>query len=294
MPVYRYLKEVDLPTYDMNHFLPLVNKGAVTRFFSYPTQAQIADIGKACGATDIKVYNYDFQVHTRTDALINGKFDITLPTDEKTKSYFILKKNGTYEKLIPHSTMTGWNVATVVVADHGNAPFSVNVDPAGRPIVGDGSNRTVPKALPAKDDLIGVRIVEVVKGGILSLFKDGKLPAGAIETANGIKYTNMFNRRGVILSESMLDGWRIAAITPQSGNHWRANIVNGQVVITFSGNAFDQKVTVKLEKIGSNLTEELEIEFSGEWDILEQAGCNAGAMALLLFMLFPLFIRRKD
>ena len=300
MPAYRYLKEVDLPTYDLYHSHPLVSKGAVARFFNYNTQEEIEAIAKAVGEISVRVYNYDFQVHARTDALEGGKFDITLPTSKNTKGYFILKKDGTYEKLVPNSTtMVGWNVGTVVIADHGRLPFTVDIDAAtGRPVVGDGSNRTIPSALPANDDLIGVRIVEVVVNEILELFKNEQLPKNAILTKNGIKYTEMFSEKATILSDSMLDGWIIADVTPKSGKGWTASIFNGEVVITFTGDAYDETATVKLVKVGTSEIRNLEIEFSGERKSLferikEEAGCNAGFALLVLLAIWPVFVRRK-
>ncbi|MCL1875226.1 MAG: hypothetical protein FWF87_03070 [Synergistaceae bacterium] len=164
MPAYRYLKEVDLPTYDVDHFLPLINRGAVPRFFSYHTQDSLKNIANGLGlnpSQTIKVFDYDIQVHTRTDALQSGKFDMTLPTSENTSSYLIQKKDGSYVPLVPHSMTLDSNVATISVADHGRVPWTVDVDSSGRPVIGDGSYRTVPKALPANDDLYGFRIIEV-------------------------------------------------------------------------------------------------------------------------------------
>jgi hypothetical protein len=297
MPAYRYLKEVDLPTYDVDHYLPLVNRGAVARFFNYHTQETIDAVSDACGEFAIKVYDYDFQVHTRTDALVNGRFNITLPTNEKTLGYMIMKSDGTYEKLIPNSTMAGWNVGTVVVADHANLPFTVDLTSAGRPVVGDGSNRTVPRELPANDDLVGIRIVEVVENEVLNLFKGGKLPPDVVLTKKGIKLTEMLECEAVILSETWLDGWKITGVTPKSGKWWTAKIVNGEIVIMFVGEVYDQVVTVTLEKGGE--TVEIEVEFSGEeenvWKkIMDKAGCNAGAVMLSLLAICPLFMRRKD
>jgi hypothetical protein len=294
MPAYRYLKTVDLPTYDVNHFLPLVNRGAVARFFNYHTQESIAAIAAACGEKSIKIYDYDFQVHTRTNAIVGGKFDIALPTSKVNKGYLILKKDGTYQKLEPHSIMAGWNIGTVVIADHGNVPFTVNVDPSGQPIVGDGSNRTLPHALPTTDDLIGVRIVEIVGSPIESLFKDWKLPVDAVETEKGIEYTELFVGKSVLLSNSMLDGWSITGIKPPIGTWWRAQIVNGEIVVTFLGNAYDEKITATLTKDGSSETVELEIRFFGEKEG-ETIGCNAGSMILLVLLgLCPIFVRRKN
>jgi hypothetical protein len=64
MPAYRYLKTVDLPTYDVVHSHPLVSRGAVVRFFDYHTQGETAAIAKACKEENVRVYDYDFQVHT--------------------------------------------------------------------------------------------------------------------------------------------------------------------------------------------------------------------------------------
>jgi Synergist-CTERM protein sorting domain-containing protein len=160
MPLYRYLKTVDLPTYDVDHFLPLINRGGVARFFKYHTQEEIATVADAVGEKNIRVYDYDIQMHTRTDAIVNGRFDITLPTNKNTTGYLILSKNG-YEKLVPHSSMFGWKVATVVVADHGNRPFTIRMNSLNQLIVRDGNDGTLAFALPATDDLIGVRIVEI-------------------------------------------------------------------------------------------------------------------------------------
>jgi Synergist-CTERM protein sorting domain-containing protein len=301
MPIYRYLGDVNaINTYDMDFFLPLINRGAVPRFFGFHTQEEVADIAiKArTGSSKIRVYDYDIQVHARhgnrttEPALKDGRFDMVLPTDEDTKGYLILKKDGTYAELKPHSKMLGWNVVTIVVADQ-NVPFTVNLSVDNRPEVGDGSNRTIPRALPHWDDLIGVRIIEIAKNEIEKLFKE--LPAGAVTTDKGIELTNMINRRGVLLSNAMLDGWRIVAVDPQSGANWRTNMINDELVVTFNGDAYNKVTVVTLQKIGSTETFELEVMFSGEWDIREQIGCNVGIMAVLaLFALIPLFVRRKN
>ena len=167
VPVYRYLKEVDLPTYDVDHFLPLINRGGVARFFNYQTQESVANIANALNITnDIKVFEYDIQLHTRTDALVNGRFDMALPTREGTEGYMIQKRDGTYEPLKPHTTMLGMNVATIIVANHGLNPRTVDLDSSGQPLVGDSSDgnyRVLPRPLPATDDLYGFRIVEILE-----------------------------------------------------------------------------------------------------------------------------------
>jgi hypothetical protein len=291
MPAYRYLKEVDLPTYEVNHYLPLVNKGAVARFFSYHTQENTAAVRAASGEKYIKVYDYDFQVHTRTNALVNGRFDMTLPISKINKGYLILKKDGTYEKLSVKSRKTaGWNVATVIIADHGRVPFTINVNAQGQPIVGSG-DRMLQRTLPVSDDLIGVRIVEIVGSPIESIFKEGELPSNAKETQNGIEYTEQFIDKGTLLSDSMLDGWHITEVTPQTGKHWKVVLANGEIVVAFRGEAYDQIVKVTLTKDGSLENMELEILFSGDKDI---AGCNAGIASLAFLAFFPLFLRRKD
>ena len=171
MPVYRYMKEVNLPTYAMNVDLPLINRGGVPRFFQFPTQDETKALAEKLGKEEIRVYNFDIQVHARTDALVDGKFDMTLPTNEDTIGYMILKKDGTYVELpTQENKMLGWNVATIVVDEFGNVPFTVDVRTNGRPVVDDGSNRSLAQALPPADDLIGVQIIEVVKD------KDGPTP----------------------------------------------------------------------------------------------------------------------
>jgi hypothetical protein len=303
MPAYRYLKEVDLPTYDVDHYHPLVSKGAVARFYSYHTQEsqkeaaeKVANqFGINLSATTAKVFDYDIQVHTRTDSLVNGRFDITLPTSSKASKYFILKKDGAYEpmSLTPRKT-AGWNVGTVVVANHGLAPWTVDVDSNGRPIVNaTGAARTVFVALRDWDDLHGVRIVEVLGSPTESIFKDGKLPLNAVETQNGIEYTQMFTGKSVLLSNSMLDEWQITDVTPRNGSHWRAELTNGEVIVTFYGNSYNQTVKTILTKNGSSETMELEIKFSGEKDA-DGTGCNAGFATLFaLFALIPLLPGRK-
>jgi len=304
MPAYRYLKEVDLPTYDINHFHPLVNKGAVARFYSYHTQEsqkeaveKVANqFGLNLSVTNAKVFDYDFQVHTRTDAFVNGRFDITLPTSSNASKYYILRKDGSYEPMtLTRRKTAGWNVGTVVVADHGLVPWTVDVDNNGRPIVdATGAARTVFVPLRSWDDLYGVRIVEVPGSQIESIFKNGNLPSNAKETQNGIEYTQMFVGKSVLLSNSMLDGWHITEVTPKNGKHWRAELVNGEVVASFHGDAYNQVVKAILAKAGTSETMELEIKFSGEKDYSE-VGCNAGSMALLSsFAFFPLFLRRKQ
>ena len=293
MPAYRYLKETDLPTYDMNHWLPLVDRGAVARFFNYPTQEEVKDVAIACGKASIKVYNYDFQVHAKVNNLVDGKFNITLPTSGSTKGYLILKKGGGYEELTPHSTMAGWNVATVSVADHGNVPFTVDLDEDGRPIVGDGSNRTVPHALPSWDDLIGVRIVEIYVNPILEIFIDGELPDGYEEILNGVELLDLIEGKGAILSNSLLDGWSIVGIAPASGDGWKAEIVDGKVVVTCDGDAFDQVVTVTVQKDGSTETKDILVMFSGEKKKGSGGGCNTGFALLAMTALAPIVMRRR-
>ena len=299
MPIYRYIGDPNtISTYDLDFFLPLINRGAVPRFFSYPTPEEVSSLAATVSEKDIKVYDYDIQVHARpgqrttASALKDGKFDMALPTSELTDHYLILKNDGTYEKLTPHSSMLGWNVATIVVANHGNVPFTVDIASNGRPAVGDGSNRTLPVALPAWDDLIGVRIIEVVQNEILSLFKNKQLPQGAVLTDKGIEYTEMFTRKEVLLSNSMLDGWSIVEISPQNGKGWEANIVNGEIVVKFTGEAYDEVLTVKLAKTGNAETKEIEIKFSGEswWD---KYGCNAGFAFFAVLAFLPVFLRRK-
>ncbi|MCL2767324.1 MAG: radical SAM protein, partial [Synergistaceae bacterium] len=181
MPAYRYLKEVDLPTYDVDHSHPLVNRGAVVRFFDYHTQEETAAIAEACGEKIIVAFDYDFQVHTRTDALVDGKFDITLPSTSKNSRYMVQKKDGSYENLALKSRKTaGWNVATIVVADHGQNPFTIDLGANGRPVVGSGSDRTLARTLPANDDLVGVRIVEI-------LAPTSVTPFAVVEKLNGNK-----------------------------------------------------------------------------------------------------------
>ena len=261
---------------------------------------EVSSLAATVSEKDIKVYDYDIQVHARpgqrttTPALKDGKFDMALPTSELTECYYILKKDGTYEKLTPHSSMLGWNVATIVVADHGNVPFTVDIASDNRPAVGDGSNRTLPIALPTWDDLIGVRIIEVVKNEILSLFKNNVLPKNAVLTDNGIEYTEIFTDKDVLLSNAMLDGWSIVEITPQKGNEWKASIVNGEIIVEFTGEVFDEVLTVKLAKTGSTETKEIEIKFSGEKESLwDKYGCNAGFAIFAILALIPVFLRRK-
>ena len=303
MPAYRYLKEVDLPTYDINHFHPLVNRGAVARYYAYHTQdsnKKAADVLAAQLKIDLstniaKVFDYDFHVHTRTDALVGGKFDITLPTSSAASDYYILKKDGSYEPMAIAKTKTvGWNVGSVVLASHGLVPWTVDLDSNGRPKVDPaGAARTVFRELRDFDDLFGVRIIEIAANPISLLFKGGKLPVGTTLTENGIKYTDMLNKRSnTILSETDLDGWKIISVTPTSGNNWSASIINGEVVVKFPGDAYDQAMTVTLEKIGTGETQQIAIEFSGEnW--LDNVGCNTGTIMLALLAICPLFIRRK-
>ena len=293
MPAYRYLKEVDLPTYDVDHYLPLINRGAAARFFNYKTQDEITAISAATGEKYIRVYDYDFQIHSRTDALVAGKFDITLPTNKNTKGYLILNNNGAYENLVPHSTTAGWNVATITTANHGGVPFTVDLASNDRPAVGDGSNRTLPRALPDNDDLLGVRIVEITYSPLQSIFKDNQLPAGAkiVEVGDSLVYVpqaDEFIISGTLLSESALDGWTIAGIVGKSsGRGWNAKIEGGSLVVKFDGRVDNGVVRVKVEKDGE--TFEFDVSFSGDCD---WSGCNTVYGALTILALFP-FIRRK-
>jgi Synergist-CTERM protein sorting domain-containing protein len=187
--------------------------------------------------------------------------------------------------------MLGWDVATVVIANHGVAPFTVDLDSNGRPKVSStGESRTIPLALWDFDDLIGVRIIEVFQSPILARFNGGILPVDTVETENGIQYTKMFSNSGTLLKNSMLDGWTITSVTPANNKNWRARVVNGEVVVTFYRDVYDGVVKVTLTKDGSTETMVLEIMFSGEE---ETVGCNAGASVLALLALCPLFIRRK-
>lgn len=142
-------------------------------------------------------------------------------------------------------------------------------------------------------------IAEATKNWILELFKDGKLPKDAILTENGFEYTEMLSGKTTILSDSMLDGWTIISMTPHSGNHWKAGFVKGVLEIKFTGDAYDQVVTVTLKKTGTSETKDIEITFSGEkesiWDrFRDKAGCNTGMAVFALLALSPLFMRKKD
>jgi hypothetical protein len=194
--------------------------------------------------------------------------------------------------------MVGWDVATIVVATHGQKPFTVDIASNDRPAVGDGSNRTIPAALPNWDELIGVRVVEVLENEIMNLFKDGKFPKGAVLTENGIKYPELFEGSNTILSNSMLNGWTIVGAAPHSGEGWKAGYEVGRLYIKFTGEVYDEVVKVTLQKDGTSETKVIEIEFSGEkeflWKkIINKAGCNAGAVFLALLAICPLIIRRK-
>ena len=138
----------------------------------------------------------------------------------------------------------------------------------------------------------------VAQNDILSLFKDGKLPGGAVLTDKGIKYTDIFDNKGTILNDSMFDGWKMIDVSPKSGTNWSASIVNGELVVKFTGDVFNQVVTVTLQKTGTTETKTMEVEFSGEKDsiwnrIIEEAGCNAGFALLALLAFCPLILRRK-
>jgi hypothetical protein len=84
---------------------------------------------------------------------------MTLPTSDKTTGYYIHTKTG-YKKLVPHSEMLGWKVATVTVAE-ATPPYTITMN-GGQPIVGNGAGM-LPHPLPAWDDLVGVRIVQVLE-----------------------------------------------------------------------------------------------------------------------------------
>jgi hypothetical protein len=304
MPIYRYIGNVNaIETYDMDFVLPLVNRGAVPRFFKFMTQDETANLAKTLNKDSIKVFDWDIQVHARKGnrtvepALKDGKFDVTLPTTSKNSKYLIQKKDKSYEALVPHSKMVGWDVATIVVTEHGQNPFTVNMS-GDRPAVGDGSNGTLARALPTWDDLIGVRVIEYVEDEILALFKPGKFPKGAVTTDNGFKYTELFEGTNTILSNSMLNGWKIVGAAPHSGEGWQAGYEVGRLYIKFTGEVYDEVIKVTLQKDGTTETKEIEIEFSGEkeflWKkVIDKMGCNAGAAFLALLALCPLFLRRR-
>ena len=141
---------------------------------------------------------------------------------------------------------------------------------------------------------------------ILDIFKERKLPVNAIETESGIEYMTLFTDRGVLLSNSMLDGWSVIKVTPQIGKGWKAGIYIGEIVVTFLGEVFDETVIVQ---IADNLTseiKELEIIFSGEKRAFlsieettnterkgSSGGCNAVTTILALLAVVPVFRRRK-
>ena len=132
----------------------------------------------------------------------------------------------------------------------------------------------------------------------MDLFKDGKLPVGTELTDKGIKYTDIFDKKGTILSDSMLDGWTIIDVAPKSGKNWSASIVSGELVVKFTGDVYNQVVTVTLQKNGSTETKTMEVEFSGEKDSLldiirDEVGCNAGFALLALLAFCPFILRRK-
>ena len=172
IPIYRYLGDVGVfETYDMDFSLPLINKGAVPRFFAFHTQEEKEEIANEVWQNPVKVnvYDWDVQVHARAgrnqtaSSLVDRKFDVSLPSKSQNSKYLVLNKEGKYVELLPHSKMIGWDVATIDVDEYGVLPWTVNVvESTGRPVVADGSNRTLVRALPTWDDLIGVRVVEIL------------------------------------------------------------------------------------------------------------------------------------
>jgi hypothetical protein len=153
------------------------------------------------------------------------------------------------------------------------------------------------------EDGTPVRLYEYViepygDSGISGFFKDGKLPEGAVETEKGLKYTEMFENKAVILSDKMLDGWKIKEVTPVCDNDWKSELKDGELVIKFIHEAYDQVVTVTLVNTISGEEREIEIDFSGEKESLfdriwGKFGCNAGFALLFILAFCPLILRRK-
>jgi len=131
----------------------------------------------------------------------------------------------------------------------------------------------------------------------------GKPPAGASIVNKVLVWDKLFIGKGVILSNSMLNGYKIANVTPAAPRQgYTLDIVGDEVIATFNtltivnGNA-----DVYLVKVGSNPNDGydalMKIEFRGrharpgedEW-----SGCNAISSLLVLLAIVPFVLRRKN
>ncbi|MCL1874897.1 MAG: hypothetical protein FWF87_01400 [Synergistaceae bacterium] len=144
-------------------------------------------------------------------------------------------------------------------------------------------------------DIFGLDVAAADGSPIESIFIGGALPPNYIEISTGLKYTKIIDEKGVLLSNSMLDGWRITALNlPQYNSSsrlkWTAHIVKGEIIITVRESVYDRNLEVILTKDGTSETMSLNIMFSAKKE--DWFGCNSGAAMLALLSVFSLFMRK--
>ena len=126
----------------------------------------------------------------------------------------------------------------------------------------------------------------------------GNIPKGTQIVNGALVWNTVFDGEGMILSNEILNGWRIVDIYgPASGVGWNAYFDGEEVVVFFTGDASGE-LHILLAKTGA-VPEEgiLIVKFTGkeESDDCENKfnGCNVAYAAFAMFILVPFVIRKR-
>ena len=277
-PSYRYVSSASNPitTYPANINVPFMLT-MVEKVHAF-TQEEVADIKNKLGLDFDPEYLSKFQLPVlSTDAYKNMA---NVHVDES----FVLP-DGTVVKILPDFVLDG-NIVKLVAPKGlaGNTVFAEKKDGS----FGSVFQKELDPVLP-EDVLVGK-----------------KAPDGAQIQANKLVWINPFKTKGVILSNSMLDGYVISGFGYGLPNIDEPDVGARGYSVELKGDellANFNRLSMTNGTVHALLTEEgsagvdqiLIIEFRGYYSPLddENIGCNAVHPLLILFTLVPFIIRKR-
>jgi hypothetical protein len=291
-PCYRYVTAASntITTYPAHMNLPFMLT-MVEKVHAF-TQEEIADLKDEIGLAEDPEYLSKFQLPVlSTDISYKNMANVDL------NEAFMLP-DGTVVKIAPENVLDG-NIVKIIAPKglNGNQIFAAKKE--------GGYTKIVEKELLPVDPA--------------DVLKDGKAPEGAQIAVKKLVWTTPFENKGVILSDGMLDGYKIAAVErlpidelPESTGYLLAYEDGDKIVARFTrfttvnGTAFIYLVEDGGDPV-AGYDALIIVEFKGKktlgnggdeccwWDLYEELGCNAISSLLMLFALIPfmVFPRKK-
>jgi hypothetical protein len=272
-PCYRYVNSVNnaITTYSANMNVPTMLT-MVEKVHAF-TQEEIKEIKDKLGLEFDPDYVSKFELPVLSTDNYKNMANVLL--DEA----FVLP-NGEIVNILPKHILDG-NIVKIIAPKGlgGKTIFAEKDDGSFEPIF--------------QEELEPVKPENVLIGG--------KAPNGAQIQANKLVWINPFKTKGVILSNSMLDGYKISGYRlpePNEGSlGYSLEIVGDELIAHFKKISMTHgQVEVFLVEEGSaGVDQILIVEFRGYYSLLDDdnVGCNAVHPLLILFALFPLIVTRK-